>query len=322
MVSVQTIGATCTPCLRARGSVPTPFAACRSTARRASRSLVARFQYDRQGEQVPQESQSSTPRSDDSLITPAGITPGVVPEYNYYDNETTDAAYRFVYRIRNTWAEVPNKPLVALYAGAAVLTLYILNGAVNAVDRVPLLPSFLKLVGAYYTAWFSWKYLLFSEGRQQLARDVEQAQNNLQKKADDYMDSVNQSSENTSNRGSTGSNSSSSNTYPSDLDVLKGASGVSNVDSPVAGTGITGVDSYKPLERLVKADTQDASNVQDGNPPRTGAMESDLVKGWEQKVADNAYGTPLGAGESRQKAGGVTSHPIDAMEGGSVRDLE
>lgn len=59
-------------------------------------------------------------------------------------------------------------PTYVLFGGGALIALLILSKIVAAIDSVPLLPKVLELVGTGYSIWFTAKYLLFKESRDEL----------------------------------------------------------------------------------------------------------------------------------------------------------
>uniref|UniRef100_A0ACD5YTB1 Uncharacterized protein n=1 Tax=Avena sativa TaxID=4498 RepID=A0ACD5YTB1_AVESA len=59
-------------------------------------------------------------------------------------------------------------PTYVLLGGGALIALLILSKIVAAIDSVPLLPKVLELVGTGYSIWFTTKYLLFKESRDEL----------------------------------------------------------------------------------------------------------------------------------------------------------
>ncbi|KAM0927001.1 hypothetical protein ACQ4PT_003131 [Festuca glaucescens] len=59
-------------------------------------------------------------------------------------------------------------PTYVLFGGGALLALLILSKIVSAIDSVPLLPKVLELIGTGYSVWFTAKYLLFKESRDEL----------------------------------------------------------------------------------------------------------------------------------------------------------
>lgn len=67
-----------------------------------------------------------------------------------------------------------DKPSAILYAGGAVVLLWLASTVVGAVNAIPLLPKLLELVGLGYTAWFVYRYLLFKSSREELLADIEE----------------------------------------------------------------------------------------------------------------------------------------------------
>merc|ERR1712233_149761 len=75
--------------------------------------------------------------------------------------------------LQDKWDRVENKTSVAVYAGGAVVALWLSSTIVGAVNAVPLLPKLLELVGLGYTSWFVYRYLLFKSSREELLEDIE-----------------------------------------------------------------------------------------------------------------------------------------------------
>lgn len=44
---------------------------------------------------------------------------------------------------------------------------------IGTVDKVPLFPKFFEAIGLAYSSWFTYRYLLFKTGREELIKDVE-----------------------------------------------------------------------------------------------------------------------------------------------------
>lgn len=43
------------------------------------------------------------------------------------------------------------------WGGGGLLVLYLANGLINQIDRLPLLPAFLQLVGFAFSSWFAFR---------------------------------------------------------------------------------------------------------------------------------------------------------------------
>ncbi|KAG6399779.1 hypothetical protein SASPL_141264 [Salvia splendens] len=63
--------------------------------------------------------------------------------------------------------------MMSTFSGGAV-ALWLAAAFVGAVDSIPLVPKVLELVGLGYTIWFSSRYLIFKENRDELFATVEQ----------------------------------------------------------------------------------------------------------------------------------------------------
>jgi len=87
-------------------------------------------------------------------------------------DETVDVD-NLVKDLQDKWDRVENKTSVAVYAGGAVVALWLSSTIVGAVNAVPLLPKLLELVGLGYTSWFVYRYLLFKSSREELLEDIE-----------------------------------------------------------------------------------------------------------------------------------------------------
>uniref|UniRef100_A0A0A9BRI8 Cyanobacterial aminoacyl-tRNA synthetase CAAD domain-containing protein n=1 Tax=Arundo donax TaxID=35708 RepID=A0A0A9BRI8_ARUDO len=59
-------------------------------------------------------------------------------------------------------------PTYVIYGTGAFFAGWILSAVVSAIDSIPLLPKILEIVGLGYTIWFSTRYLLFKENRDEL----------------------------------------------------------------------------------------------------------------------------------------------------------
>ncbi|KAI3409586.1 uncharacterized protein J3R85_019127, partial [Psidium guajava] len=63
---------------------------------------------------------------------------------------------------------------IVLYAGGAVVALWLVSVVVRAIDSIPLFPQLLEVVGLGYTFWFTSRYLLFKKSREELAAKIEE----------------------------------------------------------------------------------------------------------------------------------------------------
>ncbi|XP_020217613.1 protein CURVATURE THYLAKOID 1D, chloroplastic [Cajanus cajan] len=63
---------------------------------------------------------------------------------------------------------------VVLYGAGAIVTLWLTSAVIGAIDSIPLFPKLLEVVGLAYTVWFSSRYLLFKQNRDELSVKIEE----------------------------------------------------------------------------------------------------------------------------------------------------
>ncbi|CAK9262989.1 unnamed protein product [Sphagnum jensenii] len=121
-----------------------------------------------------------TPKVSDSVnffvIESRGFAPLPVRAVSS-DDSTSDAAKQFeeLYAdLKAKWDGLENKTTVVVYAGGALVALWLSSTIVGAINSVPLLPKIMELVGLTYTGWFVYRYLLFKSSRKELVEDIEE----------------------------------------------------------------------------------------------------------------------------------------------------
>ncbi|BFG35569.1 hypothetical protein CerSpe_218430 [Prunus speciosa] len=62
---------------------------------------------------------------------------------------------------------------VLIYGGGALFALWLASAVVGAIDSIPLFPKLLEVVGLGYTIWFSTRYLIFKENREELFAKIQ-----------------------------------------------------------------------------------------------------------------------------------------------------
>jgi len=75
--------------------------------------------------------------------------------------------------LKEKWDGVEDKSQALLYAGGALLGLYVVNAIVGAVNSLPVIPKLMELVGLGYTVWFTYRYLIFKSSRVELKKEIE-----------------------------------------------------------------------------------------------------------------------------------------------------
>ncbi|QCD90697.1 protein CURVATURE THYLAKOID 1D, chloroplastic [Vigna unguiculata] len=63
---------------------------------------------------------------------------------------------------------------IVLYGGGVLTALWLTTAVVGAIDSIPLFPKLLEVVGLAYTVWFTSRYLLFKQSRDELSTKIEE----------------------------------------------------------------------------------------------------------------------------------------------------
>ncbi|KAJ9681010.1 hypothetical protein PVL29_020091 [Vitis rotundifolia] len=70
------------------------------------------------------------------------------------------------------WDKVEDKYAVSSLAAAAFVALWGSTGMVSAIDKLPLVPGVLEIVGIGYSGWFAYKNLIFKPDREALIQKI------------------------------------------------------------------------------------------------------------------------------------------------------
>ncbi|KAH1058633.1 hypothetical protein GYH30_002959 [Glycine max] len=63
---------------------------------------------------------------------------------------------------------------IVVYGGGALVALWLTSAVIGAIDSIPLFPKLLEVVGLAYTVWFTSRYLLFKQNRDELGAKIEE----------------------------------------------------------------------------------------------------------------------------------------------------
>ncbi|KAK7275450.1 hypothetical protein RIF29_16567 [Crotalaria pallida] len=89
------------------------------------------------------------------------------------DVATTETP-EIVKTVQEAWDKVDDKYAVTSLVVAAVIALWASAGLISAIDRLPLIPVLLELVGIGYTGWFAYKNLVFKPEREALLGKIKE----------------------------------------------------------------------------------------------------------------------------------------------------
>ncbi|KAH7438022.1 hypothetical protein KP509_05G101400 [Ceratopteris richardii] len=89
-------------------------------------------------------------------------------------SDTSQQLDEFLNDIKAKYDALENKSQVWIYGGGALAALWLSSAVIGAVNRLPLVPKVLELVGLFYTGWFVYRYLLFKSNRRELAEKIQE----------------------------------------------------------------------------------------------------------------------------------------------------
>ncbi|CAA6671856.1 unnamed protein product [Spirodela intermedia] len=78
-----------------------------------------------------------------------------------------------------TRTRIEDKYAITILAFSGVVALWVSTGMVSAIDRLPVLPGVLELVGIGYTGWFVYQNLVFKPDREALLEKIKGAYNDI-----------------------------------------------------------------------------------------------------------------------------------------------
>ncbi|XP_022156982.1 protein CURVATURE THYLAKOID 1B, chloroplastic [Momordica charantia] len=80
----------------------------------------------------------------------------------------------FIKKAQEAWDKVEDKYAVSSLAVAGFVGVWASAGVVSAIDRLPLVPGLLELVGIGYTGWFAYKHVVFKPDREAFVKKLKE----------------------------------------------------------------------------------------------------------------------------------------------------
>ncbi|XP_008797634.1 protein CURVATURE THYLAKOID 1B, chloroplastic [Phoenix dactylifera] len=74
--------------------------------------------------------------------------------------------------MQEAWERLEDKYAVTSLAFAVAVALWSTSGMISAIDRLPIVPGVLELVGIGYTGWFAYRNLVFKPDREALIEKI------------------------------------------------------------------------------------------------------------------------------------------------------
>jgi len=121
---------------------------------------------------VGRRSFAGAPLAQQQLAVRAQRKFAVKAETTSTDGSTVDVD-KVVKDLQDKWDKVENKTSVVVYGAGGIVVLWLASTIVGALNNIPLLPKLFELVGLGYSAWFTYRYLLFKSSREELVEDIE-----------------------------------------------------------------------------------------------------------------------------------------------------
>ncbi|XP_078428719.1 protein CURVATURE THYLAKOID 1B, chloroplastic-like [Wolffia australiana] len=77
--------------------------------------------------------------------------------------------------LQETWDKIEDKYAVAILGVSGFIALWVSTGMISAIDRLPVIPGVLELVGIGYSGWFAYQNLIFKPDREALVEKLKGA---------------------------------------------------------------------------------------------------------------------------------------------------
>ncbi|XP_028797831.1 protein CURVATURE THYLAKOID 1B, chloroplastic-like [Neltuma alba] len=92
---------------------------------------------------------------------------------------TTTEPPEFLKTVQETWEKIEDKYAVTTVAAAGVVALWGSTGVISAIDRLPLIPGVLEVVGIGSAGWFAYKNLIYKPDREALLQKIKETYNEI-----------------------------------------------------------------------------------------------------------------------------------------------
>ncbi|XP_059456918.1 protein CURVATURE THYLAKOID 1C, chloroplastic [Corylus avellana] len=88
------------------------------------------------------------------------------------EGSESSTSLSIVKSFKNVWGDSEDRLALVGLGFAAIVALWASANVITAIDKLPLLPSFLEFVGILFSSWFIYRYLLFKPDREELFQIV------------------------------------------------------------------------------------------------------------------------------------------------------
>ncbi|KAL8056154.1 hypothetical protein ABFX02_04G101000 [Erythranthe guttata] len=85
-------------------------------------------------------------------------------------SESSDSS--IVKSVLNVWDKSEDRVALVALGFAGVVGFWAAINLVTSIEKIPVVPSVLELIGLLFSSWFTYRYLLFKPDRQELSQAV------------------------------------------------------------------------------------------------------------------------------------------------------
>ncbi|KAJ9190207.1 hypothetical protein P3X46_001433 [Hevea brasiliensis] len=84
------------------------------------------------------------------------------------ESSESSTSLSIVKSVQNIWDKSEDRLAIVGLGFAAIVALWASANLISAIDKLPLIPTVLELIGILYSSWFVYRYLLFKPEREEL----------------------------------------------------------------------------------------------------------------------------------------------------------
>ncbi|XAR50651.1 hypothetical protein NMG60_11005028 [Bertholletia excelsa] len=84
------------------------------------------------------------------------------------ESSESSGSLNIVKSVQNVWDKSEDRFALIGLGFAGIVAIWASANLITAIDKIPVIPSVLELVGILFTSWFVYRYLLFKPDREEL----------------------------------------------------------------------------------------------------------------------------------------------------------
>ncbi|PIA42660.1 hypothetical protein AQUCO_02000244v1 [Aquilegia coerulea] len=86
--------------------------------------------------------------------------------------ESSESSLNILKSVQNIWDKSEDRIALVGLGFTGIVALWASTNLVVAIDKLPLIPSALELIGILFSSWFVYRYLLFKPDREELSKII------------------------------------------------------------------------------------------------------------------------------------------------------